>query len=192
MTTTISAYPLSWPTAWPRNPHPRQSRFGVQFGRARHGLLHELKLLGATDIVISSNLPLRRDGLPYAETRRIDDAGVAVYFRHRGQDQCFPCDEWLTVKDNIHAIALTIGALRGIERWGGIGMRNASFQGFEALPESVAVPNWWDVLGVDRFASRDEVLLAYRRLVKTAHPDAGGDADRFVRIQQAYEQAVAP
>jgi curved DNA-binding protein CbpA len=33
--------------------------------------------------------------------------------------------------------------------------------------------------------------MAYRRLVKLHHPDAGGDPEQFHRIQQAYDQAVA-
>jgi hypothetical protein len=33
-------------------------------GRARDGLLHEPRLLGATNPIISSNVPTRSDGLP--------------------------------------------------------------------------------------------------------------------------------
>jgi hypothetical protein len=35
-----------------------------------------------------------------------------------------------------------------------------------------------------------EVKQAYRRLVKVAHPDGGGDHDRFLALHAAYEQAL--
>jgi curved DNA-binding protein CbpA len=43
------------------------------------------------------------------------------------------------------------------------------------------------VLGVTRSATRDEIRAAYRRLVRTAHPDAGGDPAGFTRIAEAWE-----
>ena len=43
------------------------------------------------------------------------------------------------------------------------------------------------LLGVDQKATAAAIKAAYRRLVKTAHPDAGGDPEVFVRICQAYE-----
>ena len=35
-----------------------------------------------------------------------------------------------------------------------------------------------------------EVQEAYRRLVKSAHPDGGGSHDKFLELQTAYEQAL--
>ena len=35
-----------------------------------------------------------------------------------------------------------------------------------------------------------EVHEAYRRLVKSAHPDGGGNHDKFLEVQAAYEQAL--
>ncbi len=43
------------------------------------------------------------------------------------------------------------------------------------------------VLGVPHGASQAVVLDAYRRLSKQHHPDQGGNAERFVEIQRAYE-----
>lgn len=36
----------------------------------------------------------------------------------------------------------------------------------------------------------DDVRQAYLELAKKTHPDAGGSADEFSRVQQAYEQAL--
>jgi hypothetical protein len=43
------------------------------------------------------------------------------------------------------------------------------------------------VLGVGPDATVEEIKQAYRRLARQHHPDAGGDAEQFHRIQQAYE-----
>jgi hypothetical protein len=47
----------------------------------RVALLNEIKLLGGRLPVISTNVRLRRDGLPYANDHVPDDKGAAVYFQ---------------------------------------------------------------------------------------------------------------
>ena len=48
------------------------------------------------------------------------------------------------------------------------------------------------LLGVGAHASADEVRRAYRRLARRAHPDAGGDAADFHRLQQAVAVLLDP
>ena len=43
-----------------------------------------------------------------------------------------------------------------------------------------------EVLGLEVGASPEEVKKAYRKLVRTEHPDKGGDHDKFIAIQTAY------
>lgn len=50
----------------------------------------------------------------------------------------------------------------------------------------------WGVLGIKRDASADEIKTAYRRLAKDHHPDRGGDPNRFIEIQNAYQQLTTP
>jgi molecular chaperone DnaJ len=47
--------------------------------------------------------------------------------------------------------------------------------------------NFYDVLGVKKDASEDEIKKAFRRLARKHHPDAGGDEERFKEINEAYE-----
>lgn len=186
----IDAYPLQWPALWPRADRPQRSRFDTTLGEARNGVLRELSLLGARDVVISSNVPTRRDGLPYAARREPDDAAVAVYFTLRGEQRCIPCDKWDSVKDNLRAIQHTVAALRGLERWGAKAMVDAAFAGFAALPAgSTAGEAWWTVLEVTANAPWPAIADAYRRLAKEHHPDAGGDTEAFLRVQEAYRVA---
>jgi molecular chaperone DnaJ len=47
--------------------------------------------------------------------------------------------------------------------------------------------NYYDVLGVKKDASADEVKKAFRRLARKHHPDTGGDEEKFKEINEAYE-----
>ena len=49
----------------------------------------------------------------------------------------------------------------------------------------------YDVLGIDADADEDEVVRAYRRRVKDAHPDHGGSLAEFKRVRRAYEHISA-
>lgn len=189
----VHGYPLQWPVAWPRTTEREWSRFGVTFAAARDHLLAQLALMGAADVVISSNVEFRRDGLPYANRPEPDDPGVAVYFVRDGRAQCIPVDRWRKVKDNIRAAGLTVEALRGLDRWGAKHLVDAAFAGFAALPESVGVvsDDWWVVLGVARDASPETIRQAYRRLAGEHHPDRGGDTERFIALRRAYDRAMA-
>lgn len=44
----------------------------------------------------------------------------------------------------------------------------------------------YKTLGVERTASEDEIKQAFRRLAMKHHPDRGGDAEHFKRIEEAY------
>ncbi|WP_392530201.1 J domain-containing protein [Nostoc sp. C117] len=188
--TENTAYPLTWATIYPRTPqHKRQAaRFEVGFSTARDDLLNELRLLGAKNSVISSNVPLRRDGLPYASFREPDDPGVAVYFQIKDKSYALCCDRWLKVKDNLRAIGLHIAAMRGMERWG-VGSVEQAFAGYQALPPQASERKWWEVLGVSPRATEDEVREAYLKLARQHHPDYGGSLDKMAAINAAYEQA---
>lgn len=47
--------------------------------------------------------------------------------------------------------------------------------------------DFYDVLGVAKTATQAEIKKAYRSLVKTHHPDKGGDETAFKEIAEAYE-----
>lgn len=51
-------------------------------------------------------------------------------------------------------------------------------------------PKWARVLGVSPDASKRQIKGAYRRLAREHHPDAGGNADDFRRIQEAYDEGM--
>lgn len=83
---------------------------------ARRELQAEVSRLGGERLVVSTNVPLRRDGNPYSDIREPSDVGVAVYFVRKGRRLVFCCDAWNTVSSNLWAVVKTIDALRGVER----------------------------------------------------------------------------
>lgn len=188
-------YPLIWPMGWPRTNYPKHSKFraGSAYSEGTD-IMRQLKLMKASNVVISSNMRYRADGLPYVN-QNVHDSGIAVYFDLQGEQQCIPCDRWSRLEDNLRAIAKTIEALRGIERWGAKEMVTAAFRGFKALPESTIVTPyesklWYEVLEVSAFASIETVKAAYRSMLLKHHPDQGGDINKFNEIQEAYKEAL--
>jgi hypothetical protein len=188
---SAEAYPLYWPEGWKRCRNREHSRFKTGFGAARNLLFAELARMGARKVILSTSVPLRNDGLPRANMRPDNgDSGVAVYFQRNGRDMVFACDKYRDTCDNIYAIAKTIDAMRGIERWGASDMMERAFSGFKALA-APTTRDWWDVLMVRRDSSREAIEANFRSLLKTRHPDAGGSHEAMAELNMAREQAIA-
>ena len=181
------AYPLQWPPGWPRTDNPGRSKFQVSQDQAQRGMLHQLSLMKATNVVISTNVPIRRDGLPYTRHAAIHDVGVAVYFTRQSRTMCIPCDRWWTIAENMRAIELTVEALRGLDRWGAKQMVDAAFAGFAALP---APRKPWEILDVPEDASEDDIKAAHRWAARLVHPDRGGDDAQMAEINRARDEML--
>lgn len=186
----IEAFPLHWPQNWPRVKSRRRSRFqNTSFDLERRHLLNEVRRLGGDKTILSTNIPLRRDGAPYASASyaKISDPGVAIYFTYKGKSMSFACDTWDRIEDNMKAVGKTIEAIRGIERWGASDMMERAFTGFQALP--APKNEWWEILEVSKSASPDQIKTAYYRLSKVHHPDFGGSTEQMAKLNSAYDQA---
>lgn len=191
----IEAYPLSWPVGWKRTEPGRRgySKFHAEFGRARDGLIKEIQRMGGTKVVLSTNIPITREGLPYAKHAQPQDPGVAVYFERRGKAASLACDRWRTVGENIRALQLTVEAMRGIERWGSSEIMERTFTGFMALPapEGATPAGWREVFELGASARLDEVKSKRNELLRRYHPDIGTEPshERMTVVNKAYEQA---
>jgi len=52
--------------------------------------------------------------------------------------------------------------------------------------------NFYEELGLEKNATKSEIKSSYRSLVKQHHPDAGGEKERFLAIQNAWETLNNP
>lgn len=178
---TARAYPLHWPDGWPRTPSREGAKFKTTLHQALEFVQKELRLMGARDVVISSNVTLGASNPP--------QPGVAVYFTLAGDQLCIPCERYARVEHNLQAIGKTIEALRGIERWGAKHMVNAAFRGFVAL-SAPGSKYWADVLALaaDKRTLAD-IETAYKMLARTRHPDHGGSHEMMAELNAAVDQA---
>ncbi|WP_316853392.1 J domain-containing protein [Ralstonia holmesii] len=156
-------------------------------------VLLELRRLGVDeqDTIISTNVPTRLDGLPRSGVREPDDPGAAVYWEERGgARRVMAIDQYLTVADNLAAIAATLEAMRAIERHGGAQILERAFTGFTALPSPGAEKSWQEVLGVPPDERDIEaVRAAFRRQAAQHHPDRGGSLEQMAAVNAAWQQA---
>lgn len=196
-------FPLQWPEGWKRTSWSGRSRsmFDPHFTADRDHVIRWLEKRGSR-VVITSNLPTRQDGLPYYAS--IDDPGIAVWWVEKGHERVIACDRWMRADENMRAIAKTLEAMRGLDRWGANEMMERAFAGFAALPagsgsEHVPPPPrkkpWREVLGGawPGELGRAELLAIaksrHRELIKRHHPDAGGDAAIAAEVNVAIAEA---
>jgi len=52
--------------------------------------------------------------------------------------------------------------------------------------------DYYDILGVPKDASQDEIKKAFYKLAHKYHPDKGGDAEKFKEINEAYQVLSDP
>ena len=191
----IEAYPLHWPENYPRSKSQKDSRFITTPGQARDFVKSEVQRIGGKQPIISTNVPLKADGDLRADWSKykLDDTGVAVYFTLNGNQVCLCCDSYKKVWDNLKAVGRTIAALRQIDRDGVSDFLNRAFTGFKQLPSgntNVHMPTCWEVLGISPTKDKSAINSKFRELSRTAHPDAGGDANFFDALVKAKNKAL--
>lgn len=206
----IPAFPLQWPAGWQRTPAgaAKPGRFAMKssgksylsmtditIAEATRRVLGELARMGIDrqDVVISTNLALRLDGLPRSGQAAPRDAGAAVYWgTSKGARRVMAIDQYWKVEENLAAIAATLDAMRAIERHGGAQILDRAFTGFTELAAPTARRPWRHVLG---FTDDMEVTMAgakdhWRRLAAAHHPDRpGGSHERMSELNVALAEA---
>lgn len=213
----MQRYPLCWPTGWKRATSRVRASFGKvedtfrtngsQWGRGQKRQLsvadaldrlhRALDLMDVGESLISTNVPLRIDGLPRSDQREPTDPGVAVYWQKDRKKQCMAIDRYDRVADNIAAVARTLDAFREIKRHGGAEILDRSFQGFAQLPAPIVTErSWRDVMNFPPYFSTrtrdaaDLIESRFRELARVLHPDISkDDGERMRELNRAREQA---
>lgn len=161
--------------------------------------------------VITSDLPIKSNGMPYA-TGRVDDPGIAVWWIETkiggaSSERVIACDVYKDIADNLHAIQLTLQAMRGIGRWGANQVIERAFSGFTALPPGsgetinarpiVVARPWYEVLEFDhkiieRIGAEDAFAIVrarHKKLALVRHPDQGGSREALDELNAALDAA---
>jgi hypothetical protein len=190
-----------WPGEWPKS--VRHAAFKATYPQTLKLLETELRQLRAKAIVIQAYFrtnQIRQDGWPYADARP-SRAGVVLSFQSSKGAFSFPCYRYAKFEDNMRAIALSLEALRAVDRYG-VTQRAEQYQGWKQLESPGAAATFSSAEEAARFISikaygdekaADSILqsedarkLAYRSAARLLHPDAkGGMHEEFVLLQQA-------
>jgi hypothetical protein len=127
---------------------------------------------------------------------------VKVIFDRSGKRYTKTCTRWQRSLDNLRAIGLSIEYLyRAVEIYGVESAEefnnlfNQAFIGIEATPDDNVLlignsTEWWEILGTNRNANKNDIINAYRSLAKIHHPDNGGNKEQFVKLRKAYDEGL--
>jgi hypothetical protein len=183
-------------------------QFRSSYGQTLKKLDEELSKVDACDVVIEAGYrqeDIRLDGWPRGKSAPIHPGAVLYFRKGTSKDVLrFPCWTFARFEANLHAIALTLEALRAIDRYG-VTMGHQQYAGFKQIPapssqinlsgeraaadllklsgrHSSPTPNDSHYL----LTNYDAAVSAYREAVKFHHPDAGGDRGMWDQLQLVW------
>ena len=175
----------SWPGPMTRPSLRKRSSFSASWSKTDHLLRRELGFLGARRTVMHIDVydkDIRQDGQLRANARPKSPA-VMIAFEHRKHGWLqYPCDRFTTWQDNVRAIALSLEALRKVDRYG-VTREAQQYAGFRALPKAATPTTSYEaactVLGreanmvVPVDGQLNEAVFYRVRLgaMRNAHPD---------------------
>lgn len=187
-----------------------RAKFKVSYERSLYLLEMELQKLRAKNITVQVDglklSDIRNDGWPRSSWTpgRYSESGVIVSFESNKGAMSFPCDRFTTWQDNIRAIALSLEALRTVDRYG-VTRGNEQYRGWARLEaprngmsKEGAAATIAAIVGADPHVLLENWETIGPAMVKRAKvlssPDhAADEADRvrrhelFVKIGQAEE-----
>jgi len=183
---------------WPTKPTAfrERSRFDSTYTQTMELLRGELSKLNARDIFIHLWLgfgQIKLDGTPYADARPTQPGVILSFTGKHGAVQ-IPCDTFDKWQDNLRAIALSLEALRKVDRYG-CSKKGEQYRGWTALPPASS-----DILTPQDAANFiaqyciypphaivKELDAAYKEAARKCHPDTGGTHELFLKLQKAVE-----
>lgn len=182
------------------HPERERSRFRSNSRETMKLLERELRHLGAADVVIEAGFTrgnIRNDGWPRSSAKP-EHPAVRISVETPDGPLSFPCDAFDNYEDNIRAIALTLERLRAVDRYG-VSVGREQYKGWAQLPAADGeFANKQEALRyLEKMAGNhiagvqvddlEIITPIYRIAAKKHHPDAGGEAGVFERINAAYK-----
>ena len=188
----VTEFPLTWPDKGRAAKRIKSSFFGTTLPKSLREIKEKMRRWRAHRFRVSMFPAYRRAWH--------DDPGVALWWEMpvkktpaaEPELRVIACDRYLAQECNAHAIALTLEALRAVERWGAYSLEQAVEGARPALPpppgQEPARP-WWEVLGVGPTWPFDAIEMAYRMKAEKAHPDRGGSVEDMAALNEAIASA---
>jgi hypothetical protein len=176
---------LCWPETKPRTVNKVDSPFRhPEVAKAARGVEREMSAWKIRAWILSRNHQRIYAG----------DPGAALWWNDRkGELRVLAADKYTKLADNIHAIELTLSAMRGLERWGAYTAEQATEGARLALPspDGKAI-DWRGMFGdVAGLANDQRLVLAehrYRSLAREASSDEGRLRELNLAIDAARKE----
>ncbi len=210
MTLNLQQKPIfQWPGAFTKE--RKSSPFRAGYTDTLTLLENELFHLDATNTFLQVAMrpeDFRKDGAPRADAKPFQHPGIILMFRTKQGTLTFPCDTYTDWKANLRAIALSLEALRAVNRYG-VTRRNEQYRGWTALeapkPEPSGGPfasaedaahyivkaSKLNISAMEIVVSSSDLQRVYREAAKHMHPDAGGSEAEFKKLQSARDRVTA-
>lgn len=153
----------------------KSSKFKATYTKSMELLRAELRRLGARQVSIAMDIgvgDLRRDGQMRADVRPATSRVLLTLERRidgAWRQLRFPCWSYLSWMENLHAIALTLEALRSIDRYGAT-EKDQQWKGFAALGSGEDGPRAVNTQALALSPERSA------RILVEAHPTMGASA----------------
>lgn len=166
-----------WPKAVTED--RQRSRFDTAWSATLWLLRYELGRLGARSVVIRANFreqDIRQDGWPRSNARTPASPGVVIEWQTSSGWSRMAADKYTDWQSNVRAVALSLEALRAVERWGAV-----EGEQYEGLRLEIEAPGQSENAAQKLIDSYGGLSAA----LKATHPDTGGTPVEFNRIMEA-------
>lgn len=187
--------------AWPgeRTKYQQSDQFRSTIGQTSTKLADELDKIDATNVrlrIAVERFQITVDGRRLKAGQEPVHSGVVLVFDTKAGEQVYPSDGYFRWQGNLHAIALTLEALRALDRW--MVTHGQQYRGFLAIESSIALAgqaapftdaqgavHWLQELLGASYTDAVPTPKLLRDAQRATHPDLGGDADQFRLVSVA-------
>jgi hypothetical protein len=170
---------LRWPRGWLKTKFKKRFTSWSSYNVAVKHLEKVMNKLYARDVILTYNK---------------DSCEVVIYFNIDGVPLCLANDKWNRKEDNIFSICLFLENL----------IRGSTFvneqiimfcisnlkEMQEHIKKETANKTWYEILGLNKNSTKQEIKKQYHILCKTTHPDNGGSEEEFIIIKKAYDEGI--
>ena len=181
-----------------RHKSRKRAQFRTTYDKILNKLEYELNRLHAKEITIEAGFAqgnIRNDGWPRSGAK-VEHPAVVLHFTSKGNSLNFPSDAHDSYEHNLYAVALTLEALRAVDRHG-VSQGTEQYTGFAQLhapgesaslawaAETVNKLSQYSTTVERMIANEGDYRNAFRAAARIVHPDVGGKREDFDELIRA-------